>query len=138
MSAAVAATTDRSPQKLTRKRSAKLRVPQSTMQDHMKEVLNLKPYRPTFTNELSDVDMNRRHDACRALLDTFPNIAFHSKVLFTDECTIYRSTRDRNVVFWTEENLHFTVDMEHNPPHVMLWAGMTATHLIGSFLRWTC
>jgi hypothetical protein len=26
------------------------------------------------------------------------------------------------------------VELEHNPPHVMLWAGMTATHLIGPYV----
>jgi hypothetical protein len=36
-------------------------------------------------------------------------------------------------VFWAKENLHFTVELEHNPPHVILWAGMTVTHLIGHY-----
>jgi hypothetical protein len=27
------------------------------------------------------------------------------------------------------ENLHFTVELEHDPPHLMLWAGVTPTHL---------
>jgi hypothetical protein len=63
----------------------------------------------------------------------FPEYRILSKILFTDECTIYRSTRDRNVVFWAKENPHFMVELEHNPPHVMLWAGMTATHLIGPY-----
>jgi hypothetical protein len=83
-------------------------VPWSTMQDHLKKDLNLKPYRPTFTNELLDVDMNRCRDACRALL---MNTASRSKVLFTNECAIYCSTSDRNVVFWAKENLHLTVEL---------------------------
>jgi hypothetical protein len=33
--------------------------------------------------------------------------------------------------FAAKENVFFTVEWEHNLPHVMLWAGMTATCLIG-------
>jgi hypothetical protein len=73
--------------------------------------------------------MNRRRDACHALLDTFSNTTSCLKVLFTEEYAIYRSSHNRNVVFWVKENSHFMVEFEHNPPHVM-WAGMTATHLI--------
>lgn len=69
--------------------------------------------------------MNRCHDACCALLNTFLNTASHLKVLSTDH-----STHDRNVVFWATENLHLLVDLEYDPPHVMMWAGMTATHLV--------
>jgi hypothetical protein len=29
-----------------------------------------RPNRPTFVNELSDADMDRRYDSCHALLDT--------------------------------------------------------------------
>ena len=93
------ATIERSPMKSTRKQSSELGVPRSTMQDHMKKDLNVRPYRPTFVNELSDGDMDRRYESCRAVLDTFSNAVSRSKVLFSDECAIYRSARDRNVVF---------------------------------------
>lgn len=107
-----------------RKRSAELGVPCLQMQDHMKNALNYKPYYQTFTNELSHVDMNRCHDACRALLNAFLNATSHLQVLCTDH-----STHDRNVVFWAMENPHLPVDFEYDPPHVMMWAGMTAAHL---------
>lgn len=131
--AAVAASIERSPVKSTRKRSSELGVPRSTMRDHMKKDLNVRPYRPTFVNELSDGDMDRRYESCRALLDTFSNAVSRSKVLFSDECAIYRSARDRNVVFWSKENPNFTQELEHNPPHVMIWAGMTSDYLIGPY-----
>jgi hypothetical protein len=38
---------------------------------------------------------------------------------------------DRNVMFWIKKNPHYMVEWEHNPPHVKLWAGMTATQLSG-------
>ena len=74
--------------------------------------------------------MDRRYESCRALLDTFLNAVSRSKVLFSDECAIYRSARNRNVVFWSKENPNFTQELEHNPPHVMIWAGMTSDYLI--------
>ena len=43
--AAVAASIERSPVKSTRKRSSELGVPRSTMQDHTKKDLNVRPYR---------------------------------------------------------------------------------------------
>ena len=95
---AAAASTESSAMKSTRKRSSELGVPRSTMRHHMKKDLNVRPYRPTFLNDLWDGDMDRRYESCRALLDIFTNAVSRSKVLFDDECTIYRSARDRNVV----------------------------------------
>jgi len=103
------------------------------MRDHMKKDLNVRPYRPTFVYELSDGDMDRRYESCHALLDTFSNAISRSKVLFSEECAIYRSARDRNVVFWSKENPYFTQELEHNPPHVMIWTGMTSDYLIGPY-----
>jgi len=96
----------------------------------MKKDLNVRPYCLTFVNELSDGDMDERYESCHAVLDTFSNSISRSKVLFSDECAIYRSARDRNVVFWSKENPNFTHELERNPPHVMIWVGMTSDYLI--------
>ena len=136
--AAVAASIERSPMKSTRKESSELGVPRSTTRNHMKKDLNVRPYCPTFVNELSDGDMDRRYESCRALLDTFSNAVFRSKVLFSDERAIYHSAHGRNMVFWSKANPNFTQELEHNPPHVMIWAGITSDYLIGPyFFRWT-
>jgi len=132
-SAAVAASIERSPMKSTRKRSSELGVPRSTVRDHMKKDLNVRPYRPTVVNELSDGDMDRRYESCRALLDTFSNAVSRTKVVFSDESAIYRSARDRNVVFWSKENPNYTQELGHNLLHVMIWAGMTSDYLIGPY-----
>ncbi|GFG29661.1 hypothetical protein Cfor_02972 [Coptotermes formosanus] len=123
--------------KSTRKRSSELGVPRSTMRNHMKKDLNVRPYRPAFWNEPSDGDMHRRYESCRALLGTFSNAVSRSKVLFSDECAIYRSARDRNVVLWSKENPNFTQELEHNPPHVMIWAGVTSDYYWTLLFRWT-
>jgi hypothetical protein len=84
-------------------------------------------------NELSDADMDRRYESCRALLDTFSNAVSRSKVLLSDECAIYPNARDRNVVFRSKEKPNFPQEMEHYSPHVMIWAGMTSDYLIGPY-----
>jgi len=73
----------------------------------MKKGLNVRPYLPLFMNELLDGDMDQRYESCHALLDTFSNAVSRTKVLFSDECAIYRSACDRNVVFWSKENPNF-------------------------------
>ena len=99
----------------------------------MKKNCNVRPYRPAFVNELSDGNMDGRYESCCALLDTFSNAVYRSKVLFSDECAIYRSVRDRNMVFWSKKNSNFTQELEHNEPHVMIWLGMTSDYLIGPY-----
>ena len=45
----------------------------------------------------------------------------------------------QNMVFWSKENPNFTQELEHNPQHVMIWAGMTSDYLIGPYFsmdRW--
>ena len=59
----------------------------------MKKGLNVRPYLPLFMNELLDGDMDQRYESCHALLDTFSNAVSRTKVLFSDECAIYRSAR---------------------------------------------
>jgi hypothetical protein len=64
--------------------------------------------------------------------------AFHfqharAAVLFTDECAIYQSVHSRNIVFWAKENPHYYEELERNPPHIMVWAGLSATHMFGPF-----
>jgi hypothetical protein len=47
---------------------------------------------------------------------------------------IYHSACKQNVVLWSQENLHFTLEVENNPTHIMLWAGVTANHFSGPYV----
>ena len=125
---------DRSPTKSTRRRSAELGVPRTTMRRHMKEDLNLRAFKPMNINELSDDDMAKRKFFCETMLQRFRSPRARRTVLFTDECAIYRSMRARNIYMWAKSNPHFHYELEHNPPHVMIWAGVSADHLIGPYL----
>lgn len=51
----------RSQKKSLRKGSSELRIPKITMLTHMTKGLYLKSFQPTFNNELSDNDMDKRH-----------------------------------------------------------------------------
>ena len=123
----------RSPQKSSRKRSSELGIPRSTLQKIMKKDLGLKPYRPSCVNQLSDVDMDARKAACQVLLRKFPTAESRKNVFFSDECAIYLSNRSRNVYFWCKTNPHYYEEIEQHPPHVMMWAAISANHLIGPY-----
>jgi hypothetical protein len=56
---------------------------------------------------------------------TLSDAASRLKFLFSNECAIYRIARGRNLAFWSKENPYFTQEVEHNAPHVVIWAGMT-------------
>jgi hypothetical protein len=78
-----------SPVKSTPNRSAELGIPRSTVMDHMKLDIKVRPFHPLHVSELSDADMNAWKDACRALLAAFLSQSARGAVLLTDECTIY-------------------------------------------------
>ena len=86
-------------------------------------------YKPTTINELSDMDMEMRCDACENLFTAFPTLAIRGNVLMTDECTVYLSLRSRNVYLWAKRNPNF-----YNTPHVIIWAGVTSEIIFRPFI----
>jgi hypothetical protein len=69
------ASVTQSPAKSTRKRSAELGIPRSTMMDHMKGDLKVRPFHPLHINELSIANMNAQKDACKRFLQcSAPNV----------------------------------------------------------------
>lgn len=124
---------EHSPIKPSRKRSSELSIPRTTLRKIMIKDLKLKPYRPKFVNELSDSDRDRRRIVCQSLLNRFPTIEDQNNVMFSDECAIYLSSCRRNVHFWSKTNPHFYEEIQQNPPHVMIWAAISAKHLIGPY-----
>ncbi|XP_076354128.1 uncharacterized protein LOC143248961 [Tachypleus tridentatus] len=118
-----------SPLKSTRKRSAELGIPRATTQTFIKKDMKVK----AFVNELSDADRENRKLTCDELLRIFNTIPSRGKVMFTDKCEIYLSSRARNVYFWAKENPHYYEEIEYNTPHVMMWAALNAYHVIGPY-----
>ena len=63
-----------SPLKLTRKRSAELGIPRTTMWSSMKKYQKVKAWQPSFVNELSDTDKENRKIASAELPQVFNRI----------------------------------------------------------------
>ena len=74
-----------------------------------------------------------RKIASDELLQVLNTILARRKVMFTDECAIYRSSQERNVYFRAKENHHYYEELEHKTSHVMLWALFNARHFIGPY-----
>ena len=51
------------------------------------------------------------------------------RVIFSDECAIYRSSQSQNIVMWSKQNPHYCEEVEHHTPHVMVWEAMNSKHL---------
>lgn len=75
--------------------------------------------------------------ACERLLNVFQIIPARGKVFFFSflfwMSTIYRREKARNVYLWSKTKTHFFGEVERNPPHVMVWAAVSATSLIGPY-----
>jgi hypothetical protein len=41
-----------------------------------------------------------------------------------------------SVVFWTKENPDFMIELEHNPPHMILLVGNLQTCMTGLYFDW--
>lgn len=101
-----------------------LGIPEPLMRRHPKTDLGFTALRPTSVNELRDDDLQKRQDACARILQVFTTITKRGDVLFNDEYATHRCSRSRHVYFCSEENPHFHEETEHNPPHVMIRAGI--------------
>ena len=63
----------------------------------------------------------------------YNNERLKNKLFFSDECAVYMSSRNSNVVMWSKENPHFWQQVQQYPLKVMIWAAMSSTALIGPF-----
>ena len=53
---------------------------------------------------------------------------------FSDECSIYLSQKPYNTTMWCKDNPYFWEQVQQYRRKVMVWATMSAKHLIGPFL----
>jgi len=110
-------------------KSSEFAVPRSTMEYLMRKDWNLKSYRPTFTNYLSCWYQSALQ-CTSCIAQSFLHVASCSKLLFTDEWTIRRNTRDTEE-FWLMTICISRWSWKFKPPHVMTWDPKTSDHLIG-------
>lgn len=113
--------------------SDELHIPNTTVRRILKLDLKLKPFKPTNVQFLSPQDMENRVECCNRILQKYDNDRLRNKLMFSDECAIYLSSKHTNVVMWSNENPHFWEHVQLNSPHVMVWAAMSATQLFGPY-----
>lgn len=123
-----------SPKTSTRRRSAQLGVPRTTLRKILKSDLQMKPYRPHFVQYLSDADYDLRVQNCQSILLKYGTWAMQKKLFFSDECAVYLSSKSKNLFWWSKENPHFYEHVVQHPPHVMVWAAMRHDRLFFFFL----
>lgn len=123
------------PQLSIRRRSDELQVKPGTLYNILKKDLGYKNWRPTKVQFLSDEDRLNRVQCCQQILDKYDNNVRRNKLFFSDECAVYAEGRGSNIrlSFWSKENPHFYEQVRQHPPSVMVWAAMSAKHLIGPF-----
>lgn len=121
------------PRTSTRRISADLDIPRTTVRRILKVDLQMKPWKPTSVQFLSAEDHQNRVLCCTEILAKYRNPACYPHLFFSDECAIYSSGPSHNVVVWSKENPHFWEQVEQHPPMVMVWAAMSEQHLIGPF-----
>jgi hypothetical protein len=100
-----------------KKQSAKFQIPRTSMR-HLMRKKGYHKYQPTFINELNDHDMDMWQQTCAALLHTFPTLASHHNIMFTDECAVYLSTRSKMLLSGLNK-VHISLNKQQSI-HLML------------------
>jgi hypothetical protein len=122
------------PRLSVRQRANVLNISQATLYRIMAYDLGYKSWKPTMTQFLNAGDHANRVHCCRQILEKYDNNIRRDRIFFTDECAVYAEGRgNANLSFWSKENPHFWEQVQQHPPSVMIWAAISATHLIGPF-----
>lgn len=129
---AVNKSVNEAPQLSIRQRSEEMGVPYTTLQRQLHSA-GFKPFRPTFSQYLSDEDKSERVACCGELLSKYPTRFSRRHFFFSDECAVYGDGRQENLTWWAKENPHFQKQIQNHPPMLMIWAAMSQYDLIGPF-----
>jgi hypothetical protein len=123
---------EQEPHLSTRALAADVGASTSTVRKYLHQE-GYKAFRPTFTQYLSADDEYDRMLACGVLLTKYPTPFSRRNFFFSDECAIYTDEKMSNLIWWSKENPHFTKQVKHHPPSLMVWAAMSSDALIGPF-----
>lgn len=126
-----AAVIEQSPHKSVRKQSVEVGVLHLTTSDHTKKHLEMKSVQSMYVTKLSDADMSWHHEACALLLEQFPTALSREKFLFRQICNLPQLPVME--CYWAKQNTQHSTDKEDHPPHMIIWRGVTASHVIGPF-----
>ena len=94
------------PQKSVKQRASDLNIPKSSLH-RMIHKEGYKPFKPTFTQFLSEEDEDIRLTACGQLMNKYPTAFTQRNIFFSDECAVYADGSMENIVYCSKENPHF-------------------------------
>ena len=108
----------------TRRLSEECNVSQSTVCRVLKKA-KYHPYKPVYSQFLSDGDDDRRREFCETMQQKFKeDPAFYRKLTFSDEClfALNGSVNKHNVHYWGEENPHIRYRNRRKSHNLTVWA----------------
>lgn len=91
------------------------------------------PYKPTFVQELSDDDHDRRLEFCQWLNSRLEDQSqFHLLIVFSDEAVFHvnGSVNKHNFHYWSKNNPHVFVEKPQDRRSVTVWAMINNTGVL--------
>lgn len=91
------------------------------------------PYKPTFVQELSDDDHDRRLEFCQWILNSsLQHPQFHLRIVFSDEAVFHvnGTVNKHNLHYWSTENPKAFVEKLHDRRSVTVWAMIDHTGVL--------
>lgn len=134
--AAVRDTLETTPTKSLRKVASELQIKSHKTVYDIAHSLKLHAYKATKVHRMLPLDLERRREFCTTFLerlDTDP--AAVSKVLFSDESifALDSSAYAHNTYCWSTENPHHYTERILQPQRIVVWCGLSETHIIGPY-----
>ena len=123
VTADVLADVHENPSTSTRKLSNDHDVSQTTVCRILKNA-GMHPYKPQYSQFITDADDDRRKEFCETMIQKFTNDpAYLRKLTFSDECVfaLNGNVNKHNVHYWSEENPHHRICNPGKTASLTVW-----------------
>ena len=112
-----------------RQLSKATKIPKSSVHRILRQSLDLKPYKPSFVQELKPHDYENRVNFVRLAGEKLNDD--YSTVFWTDEAHFYLHGEASSIsgATWAASNPHITFGKPLHSPKVTVWIGMNRTHI---------
>lgn len=123
------------PTSSTRRASAVLQIPRTTLRRIMKKELKLYPYKIQMFQELTEYDAQRRLAFANNILSQFEDdLIDPGKIWFTDEAHFWMSGYvNKQNYRWAKENPRIGRSTSMKPQRVTAWCAISSSGVIGPF-----
>ncbi|XP_048484480.1 uncharacterized protein LOC125490157 [Plutella xylostella] len=120
------------PDLSTRKRSAELGIPRTSVRRILKLDLKLHPYKIQLVQELKPNDLNLRKLFAETMLERFKSF---NNILFSDEAHFHLNghVNKQNCRYWSTENPKAKHERPLHSPKVTVWAAISSKGIIGPY-----